>query len=94
MITLETGFLNDPTMSDLVDGQFRVIGKVIKSIDNETESISLLRKTALSRISSPILADMLGKLDLMGGDTGFNVPRPEWEVRGPAIQVLPIAIYA
>ena len=61
VITLETGFLNDPTMSDLVDGQFRVIGKVIKSIDNESESISLLRKTALSKISSPILADILGQ---------------------------------
>ena len=94
VITLEAGFLNDPSMSDLVDGQFKVIGKVIKSIDNESESINLLRKTTLSKISSPILAGMLGKLDLIGGETGFNVPKPEWEVKGPAIQVLPIAIYA
>ena len=94
VITLETGFLNDPTMSDLVDGQFRVIGKVIKSIDNESESISLLRKTALSKISSPILADILGKLDAIDVESGFNVPKPVWEVKGPAIQVLPIAIYA
>ncbi|MXY93609.1 MAG: hypothetical protein F4047_18280 [Caldilineaceae bacterium SB0670_bin_27] len=94
VITLEAGFLNDPSMSDLVDGQFKVIGKVIRSIDHESESINLLRKTALSTISTPVLADMLGKLDLMGGGTGLNIPKPEWEVRGPAIHVLPIAIYA
>lgn len=94
VITLEAGFLNDSSMSDLVDGQFKVLGKVSNSIDNESDSINLLRKTALSKFPTPVLADMLGKLDLMGGATGFNVPKPEWEVRGPAIQVLPIAIYA
>jgi len=28
VVTVETGFLNDPLMSDLVDGQFKIIGKV------------------------------------------------------------------
>lgn len=94
VITVETSFLNDPMMSDLVDGQFKVIGKVVKSVENDTESISLLRKTALSKMPSSLLSQMLGSLSALSSEQGFSVPKMEWEVNGPAIQILPIAIYA
>jgi hypothetical protein len=48
VITLEREFLNDPTMSDLVDGHFNVLGKVIRVIDNDQDSINLIRKAAVS----------------------------------------------
>lgn len=57
VITVETAFLNDPLMSDLVDGQFKVIGKVIKSVDDATDSINLLRKTALSKLPPSMLLE-------------------------------------
>jgi hypothetical protein len=74
ILTLEIQFLNDPMMSDLIDGKFKVLGKVIRSIDDENDSISLIRKTAMSK--------------------GFNIPKLEWEVKGPVIQVIPISIFA
>lgn len=94
VITVETGFLNDPMMSDLVDGRFRVLGKVIRSIDNASESISLIRKTALSKMPPPLLMQVFGQLSSLGSEQGFDIPRLVWEVPGPAIQILPVAIYA
>jgi hypothetical protein len=44
IVTLEEEFLNDPTMADLVDGQFRVLGKVSKVISGPDEFLNLLRK--------------------------------------------------
>lgn len=94
VITVETGFLNDPLMSDIVDGEFKVIGKVIKSVDDDLDSISLLRKTALSKMPENILNELFGALSKLSMNDGFDIPEMTWKIKGPAIQVLPIAIYA
>lgn len=94
VITVETGFLNDPMMADLVDGKFRVLGKVIRSLDTASESISLIRKTALSKMPPPLLMQVFGQLSTLGSEQGFDIPQLEWEIPGPAIQILPVAIYA
>lgn len=94
VITVETSFLNDPMMSDLVDGQFKVLGKVIRSVRDKSESISLLRKTALSEMPSALLSQTFGALTQLESQEGFAIPEMTWEVKGPAIQVLPVAIYA
>lgn len=93
LITVETKFLNDPLMSDLVDGRFKVLGKVIKSV-NEEETINLLRKTAFSKMPPLILTEMFSGLSQLGSIEGFNIPNLEWEIKGKAFQVIPIAIYA
>ena len=94
VLTLELQFLNDPMMSDLIDGQFKVLGKVIRSIYNETESISLIRKTAMSKMPPALLKDMFSKLSELSDTQGFSIPKLEWEVKGPVIQVIPISIFA
>lgn len=94
VVTVETSFLNDPLMSDLVDGQFKIIGKVIKSVSDSSDSINLLRKTALSKMPSTMMLEALGHLSSLGSEQGFDIPELKLEIEGPAIQVLPIAIYA
>jgi hypothetical protein len=94
VITLETGYLNDPMMSDLVDGKFRVLGKVIRSLESSDESISLIRKTALSKMPAPLLEQVFEQLATLGTEQGFGIPSLTLEIPGPAIQVLPVAIYA
>lgn len=94
VVTVETGFLNDPLMSDLVDGQFKVIGKVIRSVEDSKESISLIRKTALSKMPANIMRDAFGHLNALGSEQGFGIPELKLQIEGPAIQILPIAIYA
>ncbi|MBZ6072940.1 DUF6414 family protein [Aeromonas schubertii] len=94
VVTVETSFLNDPLMSDLVDGQFKIIGKVIKSVKDSSDTINLLRKTALSKMPSTLMLEALGHLSSLGSEQGFDIPDLKLEIEGPAIQVLPIAIYA
>lgn len=94
VITLETRYLNDPTMSDLVDGNFRVLAKVVRSVASDDESISLLRKTAISKMPPRQLEEVFGALQALSTNQSFDLPEISWEVHGPAIQVIPIAIYA
>jgi hypothetical protein len=93
VISLETQNLNDPTMSDLVDGTFRVVGKVTRCLSKSDGAISLNRKSAINRL--PPLALEQFKMALQGPELAeMSLPKLEWEIPGPAIQVLPIAIFA
>lgn len=94
VITLEREFLNDPTMSDLVDGHFNVLGKVIRVINDDKDSINLIRKTALSAMPENILNVALAGLSELSKTQGFKIPSMELEAKGPVLQVLPIAIFS
>jgi hypothetical protein len=93
VVTLDVEYLADPTMANLVEGHFTVLGKVIRSVPAE-ESINLLRKTAMSLLPEALLAGVFSHFDHLSEVQGFNMPKARWHVDGPAIHVLPIAIYA
>lgn len=94
VLTAEIDFLNDPLMADLVDGKFKVLGKVIKNVKDDSSSINLLRKTVLSKMPKEILYDVLHQFDQMEADGGFQIPEAKHEVHGPALHILPIAIFS
>ncbi len=94
LLTVEDKFLNDPSLSNLIDGTFRVIGKVIRSVDDSKGSISLLRKTAMSRLPPGMLQTLTGSLASLQQNHGFTMPAMEVEVKGPVFQLLPLAIFA
>lgn len=58
LLTVEQQALSDPSLSDLVDGTFRVMGKVTRVIPNSTSSVSLLRKTAMSKVPPSDASDV------------------------------------
>jgi hypothetical protein len=93
VITAEVKFLNDPQMSDLVDGEFTVLGKVVKSVEDETDHINLLRKNAISKMPENILNDMAFKLSALSTEQNFDIPDIVLRVPGPALQIIPVAIY-
>ncbi|WP_332405572.1 hypothetical protein [Vibrio metschnikovii] len=94
VVTLDINYLSDPSMSDLVDGHFKVIGKIIRVLENSDDAISLIRKTAYSKMPAGVIEKSFLQIDQLGHDQGFKVPRIVWQIDGPAIQVIPIAIYA
>ncbi len=94
VVTLEKASLNDPQMSDLVDGKFRVLGKVIRSIGEPSGKISLVRNNALANMPPHLLVHLGTLFAALGAEHGFSMPEVRWEIEGPAVQVLPIAIYA
>lgn len=94
VITLENKFLNDPQMSDLLDGEFQVLGVVVKSIKNDTDSISLVRKTTFSKLPQNVMGPLFEALDTFHDTLELGLPSVSVEISGPAIQVLPVAIFA
>jgi hypothetical protein len=93
LLTVEEQFLNDPSLSDLVDGTFKVIGKVIRSVPGDSGSISLLRKTAMSRFPRDLLQTLTDVFAKLQQQHGFSMPAMEVEVRGPAFHILPLSIF-
>ena len=94
VLTIDRAFLSDPSLSDLVDGEYTVLGKVTKVIgENGGGRINLLRKTSLGRVQASLLKPLTEGLQGVQG-AGFDIPELITEVAGPAVQVLRIAIFA
>ena len=91
VVTLHQEYLNEPTMADLVDGRFTVVGKVVRVVPRDSGAINLLRKSALSAMSHTTLGPVLAAMEEI---EGFDFPKLEMEISGPVIQIIPIAVYA
>ena len=74
-------------MTELARKEYRVFGRVVGKISSSTETIDLLAGTGLSGLPEESLAELTKYLKL------GTVPKPETRIPGPAIQLLPIAIY-
>jgi hypothetical protein len=94
VITLESQYLNDPTMADLVDGTFTIVGKVTNVVPAGAKGISLLRRSALTVMPREIIAGMTASLAELADKESFNLPEFGLEVPAPAFQVIPVAVFA
>jgi hypothetical protein len=93
VLVLDPNFASDPTSADLVDGEYTVLGKIVKVISPDSEeTISPLRKTSLGK-ASPLVEQLVSSLAAIQ-TPGINLPKTiETELSGPVIQVVPIAIF-
>lgn len=93
VISTEQQYFNDPTMNDVIDGTFRVFGKVSRVVPKgKAETIGLLRKSPLGQFQLllPIIQQAMSQFSNQIGDTGDLAT----EIEGPAVQVIPIAIFS
>ena len=93
VLTVNRSSFSDPSMNDIIDGTFRVFGKttrVIHKNDTETERISLLRKSTLGQFKP--FEDLLASLPALQEQIGLQ-GSIETKIGGPALQVIPLAIY-
>jgi hypothetical protein len=94
ILTLDMTYAADPSLSDLIDGEYRVLGKITRSIPvGSDESINLLRKTSLGRLHASVLDGLKAPLEEMQTE-GINLPSLKTEIEAPVIQILPIAVFA
>jgi hypothetical protein len=93
VLTAESGYFVDPTMNDVIDDTFCVFGKVTRVISRDSgDSVNLLRKTAIGKMGT-VVEKMAEALEGLTG-AGFEVGPIETEVKGPTMQIIPIAIFA
>lgn len=91
VILLFTDYLRDPTMAEIAHKEYRLLGKVVRKIESSSdEEISLLRGTGIGGVGEEMLGGILGSINEM---EGMNLPEVSSSVSGPALEVVPIAIY-
>jgi hypothetical protein len=88
-------YFNNKSMNELIDGEFNIIGKVIK-ITNESagDKINLLRNTSLSMINEKLIDTLSSNINTEEVvRSGLILPNLKTEVSGNAMLIIPIAIY-
>lgn len=93
VLSAQEQYLSNDNISEILGGRFKVLGKVIAIYEDKTKSIDLLRKTTLSVLPKETLNDMFAgfKDEAL---KKLNLPTFKTKIEGPAIIVIPIAIYA
>lgn len=93
VLVADMNYFADPTLNDTIDGEFRVLGKVTRVlVPGSEESINLLRKTGLGIFQAEALKEMLSAFaNLQGGLKPVDVAT---QITAPALQVIPLAIFA
>ena len=93
VITAEKKYFIDPTMNDVIDGTFRILGKATRVIPIDSqETIGLMRRTPLGKLESfsqIVGEDVSEAVDRSGFGTSM-----ESSIGAPAIQIIPLAIFA
>ncbi len=95
VLTARLDFFSEGNATEIIDGEFRVLGKVVRVVMPDSgESINLLRKTTLGRFGRKTLDQLSEGFDNSElEEAGINFPKLITEIEGPALQVIPIAIF-
>ncbi len=93
VLSVQEQYLTNENISEIIGGHFKVLGKVISVCRENTKSIDLLRKTTLSIFKEDSIDEMLLGFKTKDMEQ-FNLPELKTKIEGPAIIVIPIAIYA
>lgn len=93
VLSAQEQYLANDNISEILGGKFKVLGKVIAICKDDSESIDLLRKTTLSILTDEMLADIFAGFENEDMKQ-FNLPKLMTKIKGPAMIVIPITIYA
>lgn len=90
IITADRGFFSNSSRAAILDGEFKVLGKVTAVVSDPDASVSLIRRGASARVEGMFaaIAEMLSAFE-----DSFARPLPPSQISGPLLQVLPVAIY-
>ena len=92
VLTAEKPYFVDSTMNDVIDGTFRVFGKVTRVVPEKAEEgISLLRRSALGNFRDAVKELQPAFAGLR--EAGFK-GEVEMEIPAPTLQQIPIGIFA
>lgn len=93
VLTARPDFFSQGSTAEIIDGEFRILGKVTRVVASDSgETINLLRKTTFGRIDRRLF-DKLPQA-LVGMETvGLRSAELVTEIQGPALLVIPIAIF-
>lgn len=96
VLSTKVDYFSDRRASEIIDGKFRVLGKVVRAIsEDETDTINLLRKTSLASLNPSVFQQLADSLQSPEAAL-VTASRPGelvTQIKGPTMQVFPIAIF-
>lgn len=93
VLSTKLNYFSDQNASEIIDGEFHVLGKIIRVIPPDSQdSINLLRKTSFGMVKRQSI-EQLKNAFVGAGQHGLEFPELVTEIPGPALQVIPIAIF-
>lgn len=93
VLSAQEQYLSNDNISEILGGHFKVLGKVIAICKDEKENVDLLRKTTLSIFPIDQITEIFSGFQ-NSGIKQFNLPELKTQIPGPAVIVIPVAIYA
>ncbi len=90
IVTASREFFSEASSAMLIDGTFRVIGKVTGINTDENAETNVMRRGAVAGMS-PILDGFADLEEEMRGLMSF--PPTDFVITGPCIQIIPLAIF-
>lgn len=90
---IKNAYYNDFSIQDLINGQFKIIGRVTQVLSkNSDESIDLLRNTGFNGLSQDDIKNFLHTLSSTLPEN-IIIPTLFNEIKYPGFQIIPISIY-
>lgn len=93
VLSAKADYFINQNIEELIDGEYRIFGKVIRTISSEsTDSINLLRKTSFGLLNKAFIesfCSIFGEVE----ESGFEISEIITEIKSPAIQIIPITIF-
>lgn len=80
-------------MSEITDGNYKILGKVTRICLEDEEGISLLRNTAFSKLKIDKMKEFQELFNSEELKPFFGNENVTSVIEGPAMMVIPIAIY-
>lgn len=91
IVTADRTYFSAASRAAIVDGQFKVVGKVTAVFPNETQEVSILRRGTSAQLAGMTEA-WTTLIDTFSSEL-MAAPLPPVKIKGPLVQVLPLAIY-
>jgi hypothetical protein len=80
-------------MNEIIDGNYTILGKVVKVVNEEEQNINLFRNTAFKLFKQTALDDLFQSMNA-GLDEQLEIPNIVSRISCPSLLVIPIAIYS
>ncbi len=77
-------------MNEIVNGEFKVFGKLTNLCKDNKDSIDLLRNTSFTLLKKGVIENLIKDINL---EKDFDIGKINTVIDGPALLMIPIAIY-
>jgi hypothetical protein len=91
VVFLYLNYLRDQTMTEISYKEYRLLGKVVRKLEADSgESVDLLLGTGMGGIGKEALEELVKSFAQL---PGMDLPEIVTEIAGPALEIVPIAIF-